>query len=631
MCGIAGFLATRGSAESARDAVAAMCDAQAHRGPDADGLIVSGAACLGHRRLSIIDLRPEAGQPMQNEDGTIWLVVNGEFYDFQRTRDDLAARGHVFRSNSDSEIAIHLYEEEGPRFVEKLRGMFAIALWDARQGRLVLARDRFGKKPLHWHFGPQGLAFASELQALAASGMFPLQPDVDAIDAYLGLQYVPAPITVYRGVHKLPPGHLAVVTPGREPKPEPYFRLDYGRKGGRSLDDVTAELRNRLDEAVRIRMVSDVPLGAFLSGGIDSATVVALMARSSSLPVKTFSIGFTGDTASELPFARLVAQRYATDHHELVVTPEMVDVVPRLARHFGEPFADCSAVPTWYLSRFTRESVTVALSGDAGDEGFGGYSRYRHARIARAVRSLPPPLPRLAAAALATLPSPRMQPVRDFGRRLMGSEVERYLGLVAHFAHEDRLALYAGDLKARFATDTVAAGFEAVLAAATGPDAADRLMELDVATYLPGAILPKVDVTSMAHALEVRCPLLDQEVMAFAASLPSGMKLNGLKSKFVLRRAVADLLPPGILHKPKRGFDIPVDRWMRGELAPMTRDLLLDGTARSRGLFEPAAVERLMAAHARGESRGLQLWTLLMLEQWFRTFVDSRPNGGRQP
>lgn len=621
MCGIAGFLATDGDAAPFKDAVAAMSRALVHRGPDADGFVIAGPVCLAHRRLSIIDLRPEASQPMENEDGTIHLVVNGEFYDFQRLRRMLEEKGHRFRSYSDSEVAIHLYEEYGPRFIERLRGMFALAIWDSRLNTLLLARDRFGKKPLYYYKGAQGLAFASELQALVASRLFPLEPHIEAIDAYLCLQYIPAPMTIYRDVYKLPPGHMAVITPGGDIRIQHYFRLSYDRKVNLSVEDAAKELRHRLEEAVRIRMVSDVPLGAFLSGGIDSATVVAMMARSSPLPVKTFSIGFQGDTETELPFARMVARLYGTDHHEMVVTPKMVDIVPKLARHFGEPFADCSAVPTWYLAEFTKQSVTVALSGDAGDEAFGGYTRYRWSKIARILAGLPRPLPQVVSAVLRALPAARLQPVREYGRRILAREVGRYLGLVAHFPYEDRVAIYSKDLKTSH--DKVAMWFEHLLDEATATDASERLMELDVKTYLPGAILPKVDITSMAHALEVRCPILDHEVMSFAASLPSYYKLHGFETKYILRRAVRDLLPEAVMRKPKRGFDMPVDRWMRGELAGMTKDLLLDQKAKSRGLFDPSAIEALITAHSKGESRGLQLWTLLMLEQWFRVFMDS--------
>lgn len=622
MCGIAGFLSSGAPTPDDRAAVARMCATMAHRGPDGEGIANLGPLWLGHRRLAIIDLRPEAAQPIANEDGSIWLAVNGEFYDFERVQRELAGRGHTFRSKSDSEIAVHLYEELGPRFVDRLRGMFALALWDSRSRTLLLARDRFGKKPLHYHWGPRGLTFASELQALADSRAFPLDVDPDAIDAYLALQYVPAPATAFRNVRKLEPGHLAVIRAGEEPRPERYFQLRYDAADQRPLHEMVADLRVRLDDAVRVRMVADVPVGAFLSGGIDSAAVVALMARHSSSRVRTFSVAFAGDDPSELKNARQVAERYGTEHHEMVLAPDMVSVVPELVRHYGEPYADCSAVPTWHLCRFAKQAVTVVLSGDGGDEAFAGYPRYRWARIARGLRALPSPAPRIAATTLSRPGASKHQPVRDFGRRLMNGESDRYLGLVGHFPYDERMAIYSADMRERFKHDAVGARFNLLFDAATAHSPADRLLELDVQTYLPGAILTKVDIASMAQAVEVRSPLLDAEVMALAARIPARYKLRGLRSKYVLRKAVADLVPVEILRRAKRGFDPPIDRWMRQDLAGMTRDLLLDRTATSRGWFDPAAVQRLIESHARGESRGLQLWTLLMLEQWFRAFPD---------
>ncbi len=626
MCGIAGTLAPTPAGNPRRDAVLRMCACLAHRGPDHEGVVTAGPVTLGHRRLAIIDLSAEAAQPMANEDGTLQLAVNGEIYNFQELRRDLVARGHRFRSHSDSEVILHLYEEEGADCVARLRGMFALALWDARRQQLLLARDRFGKKPLYYHYDPrQGLAFASELQALSASNGFAREVDPAALDAYLSLQYIPSPQTIFRNVYKLAPGTRAVVRPGQVPRPEPYARLRFDAQDGRPLPDLVAELRARLDEAVRLRMVADVPVGAFLSGGIDSSTIVALMAARSSRPIRTFSIGFPSADTSELEFARLIAQRFGTEHHELIVEPRMVSVVPDLVRHYGEPFADSSAVPTWYLARLTRESVTVALSGDGGDEAFAGYNQYRFAHIARGVRALPGPLPGWIAGGLSRLQAPRLQPVRDFGRRLMLGEVERYLGLVAHFPYEERAALYGPAMREAFPADRIAARFERLLAAATARDAVDRLSELDFQTYLPDDILVKVDIASMAHALEVRSPFLDQRVVEFAASIPSRYKLRGLSTKIVLRRAVADLVPRRVVSRLKRGFALPIDRWMREDLAPMAHDLLRDRTARERGWFDPGAVDRLLAAHERGESRGNQLWALLMLEQWFRTFVDTAP------
>ena len=622
MCGIAGFLAAQSLDETAlREPVTRMCEQLLHRGPDMHGFVVDGPVCLGHQRLSIIDLSPEGAQPMTNEDGTLQVVVNGEIYNFAELRAELEKQGHRFRSHSDSEVTLHLYEELGPKFLAKLRGMFALALWDRKRRQLILARDPVGKKPLFYYHGPQGLLFASEVQALMASDRVPREPDFEAIDAYLGLQYVPSPLSAFRGVRKLPPGSWALCKPGQAPTVERYNRLDFHPRPVEPKDrpSLVRELRHHLEEAVRLRMVADVPLGAFLSGGLDSSLIVALMAHQSQRPVKTFSVG------SEPPYAKMVADQYATDHHEIMVKPDMVAILPKLVHHYGEPFADASAVPTWYLAEATKRHVTVALSGDGGDETFAGYDRYRVARLLHRLMKLPRPLRAAVSAGLRNLPFPSLQPLRNTGLRLHQTEAERYEGWIGHFEHRERLAVYHPDYRARFVRDAVSARFDEIIQGGTAADAVGRLMELDTETYLPDDILVKVDIASMAHALEVRAPILDREVMRFAASLPTHLKLRGFASKILLREVAKDLLPAKILRRRKRGFGLPIHRWMRKELASMSRDTLLDGTARNRGLFAPTAVEGLLAAHARGEPHGHQIWNMMMLELWFRSFIDRRP------
>jgi asparagine synthase (glutamine-hydrolysing) len=604
------------------EAVRRMCDAMVHRGPDDHGTLTDGPCALGHRRLSIIDLRPEGAQPMTNEDGSIAVVVNGEIYNFQELRRELEAKGHTFKSRSDSEVILHLYEEEGVDFLDRLRGMFALALWDGPRRRLVLARDRFGKKPLFYHAAPDGLVFASELGALAESNHFERRPNMDAIDAFLCLQYVPSPWTAFEGVRKLPAGCRLVCEAGHIGEPERYFELRFDRPTSGSLAELTERLHVQIEDAVRVRMVSDVSLGAFLSGGLDSSLIVALMAMQSSEPVKTFSVGFTSKDFSELPYAQMVAERYGTDHHELVVQPDMASVIPEFVRHYGEPFADSSALPTWYLCQYTRTGVTVALSGDGGDEAFSGYRRYSHSRTARALRKLPGPLPTILAKAIGSIPIPAAQQVRDYGRRLMEPEHVRFLGLAAHIPHEDRMALYAPTMRERYAEDPVARRFGKLYTASTASDPINRLLELDIQTYLTDDILTKVDIASMAHSLEVRCPLVDQDLMVFAASLPGDAKLRGLQTKLILREVAKPLLPKEILTRPKQGFGLPVDRWMREDLAPLSRDVLLDQTARERGIFDPSAIQTLLRQHQRGEPRGDQIWALMILELWYRSFID---------
>ncbi len=623
MCGIAGLLSVDQQAVPDVDTVRRMCDAMVYRGPDDHGLRRAGACVLGHRRLSIIDLRPEAAQPMTNEDDTISVVVNGEIYNFPALRDDLEARGHRFKSRSDSEVVLHLYEEYGVDFVDHLRGMFAIGLWDETRRRLVLARDRFGKKPLFYYPGRDALVFASELGALAASGRFEKRPDLDAIDAFITLQYVPAPMTAFEGVKKLPAGHRLVCENGVVHEPEPYYtlRFDQPREGG-NIADLTRELYEIVEESVRVRMVSDVPLGAFLSGGLDSSLIVALMAQQSSQPVKTFSVGFSSKDKSELPYAKMVADRYGTDHHEMIVEPDMTSVVPDLVRHYGEPFADTSALPTWYLCQYTRTGVTVALSGDGGDEAFAGYRRYKHCRTARNIRRLPWPLPQLLAGLLTHVPTPQAQEVRDYGERIMQPESVRFLGLTAPIPHKDRMAIYSPAMRERFAKDQVAAEFARLFEDSRAQDVVNRVLDVDIKTYLTDNILTKVDIASMAHSLEVRCPLIDQELMDFAASLPGSLKLRGFTSKFLLREISKDLLPKPILTRSKQGFGLPIDRWMREDLAPLSRDVLLDQRARERGILDPAAIEDILARHQRGEPRGFQIWTLMILELWYRECLE---------
>ena len=624
MCGIAGFMADDASAGVHPDddaAVRRMLDAIAHRGPDAEGLWRAPGVVLGHRRLSIIDLSSDGNQPIANEDGAVTAVVNGEIYDFEPLREALRAKGHTLRSRSDSEVVLHLWEDLGEGFVQRIHGMFALALWDARRRVLVLARDRSGKKPLFYRRTRRGLAFASELHALVRC--FPDErPAVDlgAVDEYLSLQYVPAPRTVYAGVYKLPAASLAVIAPGATPAPQRYWSRPCGETLAGTEDDLARELRGLLDGAVRRRLVADVPLGAFLSGGVDSSVIVALMARASSRPVKTFSIGFPHADDSELRYARLVAGRYGTDHHELVVEPEMTAVLRGIVEHHGEPFGDSSAVATWYLARMTRAHVTVALSGDASDENFAGYKRYNPARVAAAFDRLPAAARPGVQWALGQAGRAIHPDVVALARALDGGDGGRYLALLGHFTAADKRRLYG---PAMAAVDPMATQrrFAAILASSRAPDRLRRLLDLDFQTYLPDDINAKVDIAAMSHALEVRCPFLDTAVVEFAARLPSSLQ-SRWQGKHLLRRAVGDLVPAEILRRSKRGFGLPLTRWMTRDLGPMARDLLLDATARARGVLDPAAVEAMFADLDAGRGGADRLWTLLVLETWFRAFVD---------
>jgi asparagine synthase (glutamine-hydrolysing) len=622
MCGIAGLVAR----ESAPDegAVRRMNAALRHRGPDAEGLWTRGRATLGHRRLSIIDLSPEATQPLLNESGAIGVVVNGEIYNFVELRADLVRRGHTFRSSSDSEVVVHLYEEYGDDCVSRLQGMFAFALWDAPRERLVLARDRAGKKPLFHRALPSGIAFASELHALvSAFPELPVEPDLEALSEYLTLQYVPSPSTAYRGIFKLPAAHVAVVDRDGTFTSRRYWSKPTGEELRGSEAELAQELRRLLGTAVDRRLVADVPLGAFLSGGIDSSAIVALMATASTRPVQTFSIGFPHASDSELPWARKVAGRYGTVHHEAVVAPDVASIVAESIAHHGEPFADSSAVATFALAKMTREHVTVALSGDGSDETFAGYTRYATAQLAHVHDALPAALRPLYRTALKSVARAAAPHAAGFIDHFADGEAVRYPYIMCQFSPEEKRALLVpGAWPAP--SGAITTRFEQALAASARRSRLGRLIDLDWATYLVDDINAKVDVASMAHALEVRCPFLDTDVVEFAARLPRRM-LMGLRGKRLLRRAVRELVPASILRRTKRGFGLPLRRWMKHDLASAVRDVLLDRTARQRGLFEPREVERLIGAIDHDHAAPDRVWTLFVLEIWFRQFIDQRP------
>jgi asparagine synthase (glutamine-hydrolysing) len=625
MCGIAGFLAHDEMAVVDPAIVRRFAAALVHRGPDGGRFWNHGPVALAHRRLSIIDLSQAGFQPMTNEDGRIAILVNGEIYNYQALRTDLEKKGHRFRSHSDSEVVAHLYEEVGTDVPKLLRGMFALAIYDANQRTLFLARDRFGEKPLYYAKRADGFVFASELGALLADPGTQAEVSPLALDRYLSLQYVPAPDTIFKGIHKLPAGTLLTVTCGTQPRLERYYRLNYAVTSPPIGEEEAAEqVRARVEESVRVRLMSDVPLGAFLSGGIDSSIIVACMARASSQPVKTFSVGFVGAEIDELPYARQVAERYGTDHHELVVDPDMTSLLPSIVRHHGEPFGDTSSLPTRYLCEMTRKHVTVALSGDGGDEAFGGYRRYMWADLARKLAGNPAPLGFLIRTLLRLIPGAGQLSLRDFASRLNQDEASRYLGLICHFNFEQRNALYGEGLRHTLDTNQPLELFRHYLANATALHGVNRLCELDVQTYLPDDIFMKVDIASMTHSLEARAPFVDHYVMELGASLPGHLKLRGRVGKYILKKAFADLTPVAIRKRRKKGFASPTHGWFAGPLYTYARDRLLSPEARGRGLFAPNAVEALLRRNRAGEDHGERLWNLLVLEEWYHEMVDGR-------
>ena len=605
-----------------------MCAALAHRGPDSRGIHAEDGVELGIQRLRVIDLKT-GDQPIYNEDRTIAVVLNGEIYNYRELADDLRRRGHRLATKGDTETIVHLYEDLGDDCVRELNGMFAFALWDARRRRLLLARDRVGKKPLFYWSRDGTLGFASELGALVVDEEAPGDIDPEAIDAYLAYGYVPAPLSIWAGVRKLPPASTLAFEPGgTEPRIDRYWRLDYSRKLSEDRRELEEELRRRVGAAVRRRMIADVPLGAFLSGGVDSSIVVSEMASASSEPVKTFSIGFEVEAYNELPQARKVAEVFGTDHHEQIVRPDAIELMPALVRHYGEPYADSSAIPSFYVAEFARRHVTVALNGDGGDEDFAGYLRHAANSLTAPVDRLPL-VARRAAARLGELLSTGPRTMAARANQLLTSldqdALERYRRHVSVFTSPQRERLFepgfAREIDPATATDVIAGPWNQ----ASGASRLDVMLEVDVLTYLPDDLLVKMDIATMAHSLEARSPLLDPEVMEFAAALPPRLKLRGLRKKWLLRQAYRGIVPDEILSGAKRGFSVPMGDWLRGELRGHVRDVLLDPRTLARGYFRQAEVERILQRHdqQRGD-HSLQIWALLMLEQWHRAFADHR-------
>jgi asparagine synthase (glutamine-hydrolysing) len=626
MCGICGIAAGRGGAPDP-DSLAAMSATLVHRGPDDDGQVVAPPVGLAARRLSIIDL---AGghQPIANEDGRVHVVQNGEIYNHEILHRELVARGHEFRTRCDTEAIVHLFEEHGDGFAERLRGMFAVAIWDGRASRLVLARDRFGIKPLfYWETPDGGLAFASELKALMALPGFPMEIDMRGLESLLAFNSIPRPLTIFEGVRKLEPGHLlswspdgdgVEVRPYARPAPEPVERLRRERAG-----ELATELRGRLRDSVRAHLIADVPVGVLLSGGVDSATLAALAAQESGERVRTFSIGFRERSFDELERARLVARRYDTDHHELIVEPDVAELLTRLAEVFDEPLADSSAVPTYLVSELASQHVKVALSGEGGDELFGGYYTYVADSIApwagkpaAALRPLVERLPSSSARVSFDYKAKR------FARGGALPPLERHHAWKEIFSPELRAELLAGPPAPDFDPLDV---YRERYAATAGAQPLARLQDVDRDIYLVDDLLVKTDRASMAHSLEVRVPFLDTAVTDLALAVPSSRHLLGWQRKRLLRRAVAPLLPKRILYGRKRGFSIPAAAWLRGELLPFARDVLSSDAIRRQGLFRPDAVERLMTEHASGQAdHSRQIWCLMTLGLWLERYGARR-------
>jgi asparagine synthase (glutamine-hydrolysing) len=660
MCGIAGILDINSTPE--KGLMERMCRIMTHRGPDGEGYHISGPVALGHRRLSIIDL--EGGkQPLCNEDGTVWITFNGEIYNFQELRDDLVARGHRFATRSDTEAIVHAYEQYGERCVERLRGMFAFAVWDSKMGKLFIARDRLGKKPVYYCHNAGRFLFASEIKAILQDDGVKRELDPKALVDYLTYHYIPFPETIFKGIKKLEPGHFMVVRIAHDVRnvrnvqeaqdvqiehaersnkvtseviehPErlelsidQYWDIRYEPDDCLSESDWIDALREKLREAVKIRLISEVPLGAFLSGGIDSSTVVALMSQVQSAPVKTFSIGFREKDFSELEYARQVAEKFGTEHHEFVVEPDAIEVLPRLAWEFDEPFADSSAIPTYYVSKAAREQVTVILSGDGGDETFAGYRRYGWAQDMSKCDAIPAPLKK----AFFGLPASLLPDgIKGKGalKHLSKGAFERYAGLntfgeppyLEKVLSKDTLSavrrVYSGRLPDYSA-------MERYYKSCSASDYLTRIQYVDTKVYLSEDILTKVDRASMFCSLETRAPLLDHEVIELAARMPSSFKLKSGETKYILKKAMEGILPDDILYRRKMGFGVPLVHWFKKDLTEYARDLLLSKQARERGLFNAKHVETVLDTHQKkGRDLSARIWALLFFEQWAKNWVD---------
>jgi asparagine synthase (glutamine-hydrolysing) len=621
MCGIAGFVLREGVADS--PAVRLMCDQIKHRGPDDEGYYVDGPCALGMRRLSIIDVA-HGHQPISNEDGSVWVAFNGEIYNFRELRRWLEVRGHRFRTQSDTEILVHLYEEEGTAGIERLRGMFAYALWDERERQLLLVRDRFGKKPLYYASLPQGLWFASELKCLQETPI-PLDVDRDALRLYFQLGYIPDPACAYQQVRKLPAGCWMSVKHNGDLQQSRYWTLPAPCEAGVQAlteDAATCAVRELFDESVRLRMTADVALGAFLSGGIDSSSVVASMAMQSASPVKTFSIGFEEAHESELPAARLVVQKFGTDHTEIVVQPDAVNLVSRLVHFLDEPFGDSSAIPTFLVSEAAARHVKVALTGDGGDELFWGYESLALVDRARRFDRLPSALRKLIRATADYLPYSfyGKNYLRMVGR---GTTLERYFDL-----NYSPFYLRQALLKADWHLPADSAYLREVFGQSLGPDDADvvsRVAYFEATTQLTSSMLVKVDRMSMANSLEVRCPLLDHKLAEFAMSLPPQWKRSGGRGKHILLKAVGERLPAELLSLPKKGFDVPLASWFRGPLRGFLHDHLTSRGFLERGIVSEPFLRHMLNEHDRGRRNNHHwLWMLLVLELWFENCARVR-------
>ena len=627
MCGIAGKFYFNKEKAVEPDLIKEMTKAIAHRGPDNEGYYINKNIGLGHRRLSIIDLSESGNQPMSDNEKRIWMVFNGEIYNFLELRKELEKDGVSFSSKSDTEVIIYLYKKYGASCLKYLRGMFAFAIWDENKQQLFLARDRIGKKPLKYFFDNNCFIFSSELKAIIKDKAVKKEVDFGAIDEYLTYQYVPQPKTGFKNIYKLEPAHYLIVDKNGKIKKERYWQLDFSQKLDLTKDEWQEKITNKLQESVKLRLMSDVPLGAHLSGGVDSSLIVALMARESKNRIKTFSIGFKEDDYNELPFAKMVAKRYNTDHQEFIMEPDAIKILPKMVYHYEEPYADSSALPSWYLSEITKKYVTVALNGDGGDENFAGYNRYYAAKL-HALMKLVPFKPFFKKTADICYHFSKLKTAKKFGKLLnlkTNSYPDFYLSLINYFGQEDKGLIYTDSMKERAVNSRWSSFLENIFKEAANFDSIDKLLYADINAGLPSDLLVKVDIASMAHALEIRCPFLDYEFMELTAKIPSNLKMTGFDKKHLLKNIAEDFIPMECVKKPKQGFSIPLEYWFRNDLNPLLKERLLDNSFLEFG-FEKEGVEKMIQEHKDfRQDQSYRLWTLLTLSYWLEEFFVKSP------
>jgi asparagine synthase (glutamine-hydrolysing) len=649
MCGICGEINLRIGVRP--DSIKKMCRVLAHRGPDDEGMVfIKGDQYaelrnaleftpvqnyfdvgMGHRRLSIIDLSSAAHQPMCNENRSVWIVYNGEIYNFHDLRKELIDKGHLFKSNSDTEVILHGYEEWGVDCLNRFRGMFVFALWDNNRKRLFMARDRLGEKPLVYFRQNGQFAFASEIKALLQIPRIKREVNAYAIHHYLTYQYIPSPGTIFQGIQKLPPGHYLLYDRKGNIKIECYWRLHFSSNAQMGVDpqEVSDRIRKELEESVRLRLISDVPLGAFLSGGVDSSLIVGIMAKLSEKPVKTFSIGFEEKEFDELSYARLVSNHFATEHHEFIVKPNAIEILPKLVWHYNEPFADSSAIPTYYVAHMTKDYVKVVLTGDAGDENFAGYQRYLLSKWVASFIRIPEKLRKdllpnfLRAFSVFHLREEKLNRLSDLVEVLSNDQARNYAELIKVFNAKEKEDVYTEDFREKVEKieplDFLLKKFED----SGRENLLEQLLYVDINSYLPEDLLVKMDIATMANSLEARIPFLDHKFMELVAGIPSNLKLKGTTTKFILKKTISNFLPEVILRRKKMGFVVPVSRWFRNELRNYVYEILLDPRTINRGYFKKEGVERLLSDHVKLRyDHSAKIWALLFLETWFRVFMD---------